>query len=160
MARVGLKMGKDTSETARIAIAVFIVATMLTVVAADFSIPTALLIPAGAFLLGLIVTAVLAFMYILAKGYELRYKVKKRNVIDKYHYILYNLAVTAYVIVAGVILLGFSYSYLDKASKEGNAIASAGIVALFILVIFIVNRKDIKELASYLLKRVKQSKDR
>lgn len=149
-------MDKNTSEATRIAIAVFIVATTFTVMASKFSIPEVLFIPASAFLFGLIVTAILAFLFILAKGYELRYKAKERNILDKYNYVLYNLAVTAYVIVAGFILLGFTYKYLDKASKEGNIMATFGMGVLFIFVIIIVNRKDFKALTSYVTTRFKK----
>ena len=135
------------NDPTRLAIAVFIVATTLTMSATDFLVPSFLFIPLGMFFVGLIVSAILAFAFILAKGYELRYGKKKNNLIDKYNYILYNLAVTAYVIVMGVILLGFAYKYLDEASKAGNVWASIGIGLLFIGIVALINRKDIKELS-------------
>jgi|GEM_PF-2118791 len=134
------------NDPSRLAVAIFIVATTLTIMATSFAIPSALVIPVAAFLLGLIITAILAFLYILAKGYELRYRKKGDNIIDKYNYILYNLAMTAYVIVVGIILLGFLYKYLNDSSKAGNPWATAGVVLFFIGFIAIVNRRDIKEL--------------
>lgn len=134
-------------DPSRLAIAVFIVATTLTMSATDFLVPSFLFIPLGMFFVGLIVSAILAFAFILAKGYELRYGKKKNNLIDRYNYILYNLAVTAYVIVMGIILLGFTYKYLDEASKAGNVWASIGIGLLFIGIVALINRKDIKELS-------------
>lgn len=82
---------KEKNEGVRIAIAVFIVATTFTVMASPIAIPQPLLVPTGAFLVGLIVTAVFAGLFILAKGYELRYRPKRRNFIDRYNYIFYNL---------------------------------------------------------------------
>ncbi len=142
-------------DPSRLAVAVFIVATTLTVSATHITVPTFLFIPLGMFLLGLIVSATLALLFILAKGYELRYKKKKNNLIDSYNYILYNSAVTAYVIVMGVILLGFIYKYLSEASKAGNAWADIGIVILFISLVGVINGRDIKELALVAGKAIK-----
>lgn len=135
------------NDPSRLAITVFIVATTLTIMATHFTVPSFLFIPLGVFLLGLIVSAILAFLFILAKGYELRYGKKKNNLIDKYNYILYNLAVTAYVIVMVVILFGFIYKNLDEASKSGNVWAGVGIGVLFIGLVGIINGRDIKELS-------------
>lgn len=135
------------NDPSRLAIAVFIVATTLTVSATHFSVPSFLFIPLGMFALGLIVSAILAFLFILAKGYELRYGKKKDNLIDRFNYILYNLAVTAYVIVMGIILLSFVYKYLDEASKAGNVWASIGIGIIFIGIVAAINRRDVKELS-------------
>jgi len=134
------------NDPSRLAIAAFIVATTLTISATHFIVPSFLFIPLGMFLLGLIVSAVLAFVYILAKGYELRYGKSKNNLIDRYNYILYNSAVTAYVIVMGVILLGFILEYLNEASRAGNVWANIGIAALFVGIVGMINRKDIREL--------------
>ena len=142
-------------DPSRLAVAIFIVATTLTIMATNFQIPTVFIIPIAAFLLGLILTAILAFLYILAKGYELRYGKRKDNVIDRYNYILYNFAMTAYAIVVAIILLGFTYKYLNDSSKAGNPWATGGIVLLFIGVIAIVNRRDIKELYLFIRKSLK-----
>lgn len=138
----------DTShDQSRLAIAVFIVATTLTILASNYSIPSILLMPLGMFLWGLIVSAVLAFLFILAKGYELRYGKEKNNLVDRYNYILYNSAMTAYVIVMAIILLAFTHKYLKEASEGGNTWASIGIALLIIGIVWLVNRKDIKELS-------------
>lgn len=134
------------NDPSRLTVAIFIVATTLTILATNFAVPSVLTIPVGAFLLGLIITAVLAFMFILAKGYELRYGKKKDNIVDRYNYILYNFAMTAYAIVVGVIMLGFLYKYLNDLSKEGNSWATAGVVLLFIGIVAFINRRDIREL--------------
>ncbi len=135
------------NDPSRLVIAVFIVATTLTIFASDYSVPTILLIPVGTFLWGLIVSSILAFLFILAKGYELRYEKKSENIIDRFNYVLYNLAVTAYVIVMGVILLSFIYKHLSEASKAGNVWASIGIGVIFIAIIAVINRKDITGLS-------------
>jgi MFS family permease len=145
-------------DPSRLAVAIFIVATTLTIMATNFQIPTEFIIPIAALLMGLILTAIFAFLYILAKGYELRYGKKKDNVIDRYNYILYNFAMTAYVIVVGIILLGFIYKYLNDSSKAGNPWATAEIVLIFIGIIAIVNRRDIKELYLAIRKSLKESK--
>ena len=134
------------NDPSRLAIAVFIVATTLTILASNYSVPSILLIPLGTFLWGLIVSAILAFIFILAKGYELRYGKEKDSLIDRFNYVLYNSAVTAYVIVMGIILLSFIYKFLDEASKAGNVLASIGIGALFIGIVAVINRRDINEL--------------
>ncbi len=145
---INMPIKRDTkNDPSRIAVAVFIVATTLTISVTHFTVPSFLFIPLGMFMLGLIVSAVLAFLFILAKGYELRYGKKEDNLIDRFNYILYNSAMTAYVIVMGVILLGFVYKYLDEASKAGNVWASIGIGLLFIGIVALINRKDIKELS-------------
>jgi len=144
---------EDTREATRIAIAAFIVGTTLTVVASNFTLPKAFLIPVGAFLFGLIATAALAFLFILAKGYELRYKPKKRNAFDKYNYILYNAAMTAYIIVMALTLSIFGLEYLEKGLKAGNVIASGALATLFVLVVTAINGKDIKDLITYLRKK-------
>ncbi len=72
------------NDPSRLAVAIFIVATTLTIMATNFAIPSVLTIPVAAFLLGLIITAILAFMFILAKGYELRYGKKKDNLINRW----------------------------------------------------------------------------
>jgi len=135
------------NDPSRLAIAVFIVATTLTILTSNYSVPSIILIPLGMFLWGLIVSAVLAFLFILTKGYELRYGKNKNNLIDKYNYILYNLAVTAYVIVMIVILFGLIYKNLDEASKGGNVWASVGVGVLFIGLVGIINGRDVKELS-------------
>jgi len=134
------------NDPSRLAIAVFIVATTLTVSATHFSVPQFLFIPLGMFMLGLIVSAILAFLFILAKGYELRYGKTKDNLIDRFNYILYNSAVTAYVIVMGVILFAFLYKYLNEASKAGNVWASMGIGVIFVGIVAFINGRDVKEL--------------
>lgn len=142
-------------DPSRLAVAVFIVATTLTISTTHVTVPTFLFIPIGMFLLGLIVSAILAFLFILAKGYELRYRKRRNNIVDSYNYILYNSAVTAYVIVMGIILLGFLYKYLSEASKAGNAWADVGIVILFISLVGVINGRDIKELALVARKALK-----
>jgi len=136
------------NDPSRLAIVVFIVATTLTISVTHFSVPSFLFIPLGMFMLGLIVSAVLAFLFILAKGYELRYGKKKDNLIDRFNYILYNSAVTAYVIVMGIILLSFIYRYLSEASKAGNVWASIGIGVIFVGIVALINGRDVKELFS------------
>ena len=145
-----MKESEDTSEATRIAIAAFIVGTTLTIMASEFTLPKSFLIPVGAFLFGLIATAVLAFLFILAKGYELRYHAKKRNVFDKYNYILYNAAMTAYVIIMAITLSIFLLEYLEKGLKAGNVLASFILGLIFVGIVAIVNRKDIEDLVTYL----------
>lgn len=148
-----MKESEDTREATRIAIAAFIVGTTLTIMASEFTLPKSFLIPVGAFLFGLIATAVLAFLFILAKGYELRYHAKKRNVFDKYNYILYNSAMTAYVIIMAITLSIFLLEYLEKGSKAGNVFASIILGLMFVTIIIVVNGKDIKDLIAYLRQR-------
>lgn len=148
----------DRDDQNRLLIATFIVATTFTVMATHVPIPKLFFIPAGAFLIGLIITAVLAFVFILAKGYELRYGSKNKNLVDRYNYLLYNLAVTAYVIVAGVLLFLYIFSILNNASEAGNVLATIGIVILFISIVFVISRKDIKLLADEIVKRIRDKK--
>jgi len=145
-----MKESEDAREATRIAIAAFIVGTTLTIMASEFTLPKSFLIPVGAFLFGLIATAVLAFLFILAKGYELRYHAKKPNVFDKYNYILYNAAMTAYVIIMSVTLSIFLLEYLEKGLKAGNVLASFILGLIFVGIVAIVNRKDIEDLVTYL----------
>ena len=147
------KESEDTREATRIAIAAFIVGTTLTIMASDFTLPKSFLIPVGAFLFGLIATAVLAFLFILAKGYELRYHAKKSNVFDKYNYILYNAAMTAYVIIMGVTLSIFLLEYLEKGLKAGDMFASFILGLIFVSIVIAINWKDLKDLVSYLRKK-------
>jgi len=144
---------EDTRETTRIAIAAFIVGTTLTVMTSEFTLPREVLILTGAFLLGLIFTAVFAFLFILAKGYELRYKPKKSNVFDKYNYILYNAAVTAYVIIMVITLSIFGLEYLEKGLKAGDVFASIALGILFIGIVIAINGRDVKDLITYLRKK-------
>lgn len=149
---------EDTREATRIAIAAFIVGTTLTVMASNFSLPRAFLIPVGAFLFGLITTAFLAFLFILAKGHELRYKPKKLNIFDKYNYILYNAAMSAYVIIMATTISIFGLEHLQKGLKTGSVFASIALGALFIGIVLTINRKDIKELMAYIRTRRALSK--
>lgn len=148
---------KDTNESNRIAIAVFIVATTLALLTTEIYLPSVLILPVGALLVGLIVTSILAFLFILAKGYELRYRKEELNFIDKYNYVLYNASVRAYAVVIGLIFLGFAYKYLKDLSETGNTIGMVGTVILFVLVIFIINHRDVSDLVAvltrFLLKR-------
>ena len=152
-------MKDDKREGTRIAIAAFIVATTFTVMATHFVIPKVLFIPAAAFMIGLIITAILAFLFILTKGYELRYGCKKRNLIDRYNHLLYNSAMTAYAIVAAILIFVYLYDVLNKASKAGDIFATFGVVALFIIAVLFTNYKGLNLLIGELIKRFrKQSK--
>ena len=146
------------NDSNRLAIAIFIVATTITIMTTKVLIPTSLIVPMGAFLMGLIVTAILAFLFILAKGYELRYKKKKDTLVDKYNHILYNSAMTAYAIIMFFVLAGYMYKKLDGISKEGNIWGSVGIVILFVGVIAVSNGRDIKELYRVLKQRRRSKK--
>ncbi len=135
------------NDSNRLAIAIFIVATTITIMTTRVLIPTSLILPMGAFLMGLIVTAVLAFLFILAKGYELRYKKKKDTLVDKYNHILYNSAMTAYAIIMVIVVVAYLYKKLNEASSAGNVWGSIGVVILFVAIIAVINRKDIQELS-------------
>jgi len=147
-----VKENEDTREATRIAIAAFIVGTTLTITASKFTLPKSFLIPLGAFLFGLIATAVIAFLFILAKGYELRYHAKKPNVFDKYNYILYNAAMTAYVIIMGITFSIFLLEYLEKGLKAGDMFASSILGLLFVGIVVAISWRDLRDLISYLRK--------
>ena len=148
------------NDQSRIAVSAFIVATTLTVMATSFPIPSVAIVPVTAILMGLLITALFAFLFILAKGYELRYSRKKENFIDKYNYILYNLAMTSYAIVAGVLLLGVAYKHLSEASNAGSWWGTAGVVLLFILVVVVINKNDIKDLWRFVVRAVKTKRSK
>lgn len=153
-------MYDNKKDPTRIAISVFIVATTLTLFAISIEIPSFFIIPAGTLLIGALVSSLFALLFILTKGYELRYKNSKTNFIDKNNYILYNLAMTAYVFVIAFVVIAFTHKYLKDISSAGNILGDVGIVILFITIVFIINGKDVVAVFSAVISGLKSRKSK
>jgi membrane protease YdiL (CAAX protease family) len=151
-------MHHDKNDSIRIAISAFIVATTLTLFATEVKIPNSIAIPAGALMIGASISSIFAVLFILAKGYELRYKSSGKNFIDKSNYLLYNLAMTAYVFVIALIAVAFAHKYLKDVASNGNVLGDVGIVILFLLLLFIINGKDIVSVFGSILSKLKSKR--
>jgi hypothetical protein len=153
-------MDNQQNDQNRLLVATFIVATTVTILLSRESVAPNVgwvLAVVGIFLIGLMISSLFAFAFILAKGYELRYGSHKKNgVIDKYNYVLYNMAVKAYALVVFILFFIYAYGLLNENAKKGNFIAIIAIPILWILAIIAINYRSICQLMSAIRENFKK----
>ena len=151
---------RASEESNRLLIATFIVGTAVAVYFSNAILP----VEAGtwqafivsALIVSLLASAALAFIYLLVRGYKLRYKKKSNNFIDKYGHIFYDLSIKAYapILILSIIALVFKWlneSFDESAGQLINIVFSTvlglGFVVFFNrdLIIDYVDKRRIKK---------------
>lgn len=140
-------LNKKDEDNSRITIAACIIATALAVFTLNLPIKIKLLImPVGFFSFCLIFSAIFAFLFILAKGYELRYGKKKENFIDKYNCYLYNASIKVYSFIALITLVIWSCNKLNELNKSGNFLGNVGYFAIVVILVYIMDFHEMNQM--------------
>lgn len=136
-------------DQSRLLVSTFIVGTTVAIMVSQSTITidanSMQLVILGAAVLGLLTSSLFACLFIMAKGYELRYRTNpQQKFIDKYNFILYNLAVWAYVPVVLVLVGSYVYEYLIDASFKGDALATLALYGGTVAIIIAFNFNSIR----------------
>ena len=136
----------ENNESYRLTIAAIVVASATAILLADkipIPFPSILTIPAGILVISLLVSGFIAFLYILARGYSLRYGKVQDNFIDKKVESLYNYAVKSYLFTVIILALAYMLGTSVQGVKSENLLGYVGLAAVGI-VFYLLTKGSIK----------------
>lgn len=114
----------DREESNRLLIATFIVGTAVAVYFSNATLPVDKDSWQGfvvaTLIVSLLISASLALLYVLARGYKLRYKKNRNTIVDRYSHHLYDASIHSYTWIILLSAIAYFLKWVDSTFQGDN----------------------------------------